>query len=324
MKPLPELTASVRQHYEKLFQDGYLVGVHVSKWSMSTALDKQDIKHDDPLPSIFKLGKKMLVRQEEFNKFNRLENKARRYLSLNSHDFPISDAHFVPKKKIAIVLDTLNRFKTEFDALTDDFVKNADTHKKNIIEDYPDLEVDLNDAWPQYDKLRQKFSFTISMFELQMPREFGEIDIQKLITQDKAEAQIRQQLNASLQKHYQDSIVQLEQFVEKASKTLRWQVATLCNNIKWKIDRKEIISHKSIAALRQEIEHVRELNVFEDGVIKEELDKLDAFVDPGVDYNSDADALNALNEAISQAIDRTKNITDLATVSGSYFRAIKI
>lgn len=321
-----DLTTSVRQYYDKLFQDGFLVSVHVSKWGMSTNLDKEDIKYskEEVLPAIFRLGKKMLINAERLREFERIESKARRYLDANSYDFPIADAHFVSKKKIAVVLDTLEKVKVDYFALRDTFVKNYEVYKKEMLDTYPDMAADLEPAYPPANSISGKFDFSVSLYEIQMPKELGTVDIQGLITREKAEQEVKKELEDRLSGHYRRSLEKIETFTQDAAALLRGQVVEMCRTINDRITNKKVVSKKNIQMIKDEIQHFKELNVFDDKAVERELDNLGKVIEGSINYKTDPEALNALSRAVTNVLDRATDINDLNDIPVNYFRAIKL
>lgn len=319
------LTESVRVYYDKLFQDGFLVSVHVSKWSMSTNLKKEDIKYDEAVPSIFKLGKKMLIEPEHFNQFSRIEAKARRLLDMSSYDFPVGDAHFVPKKKVAELLASIDKCKIEFNNLKKEFILNYEKYKNDVLTKYPDLAEELLPQYPPVDTLSARFNFSVSLYEIQMPKELGEIDIASLIDRDQAKEEVKEKLEAQLAEHYKTSLTKLEAFTEEATALLRTQIVSMCNGVIYKIENKEVVSNTNIKMIRDEIENFRKLNFMDDKVVAEELDKLEKVVSGNINYRTDKEALAQLNTALTSVLDKANSMNDLSAISDNYFkRAIKI
>lgn len=319
------LTESVRAYYDKLFQDGFLVSVHVSKWGMSTNLSKEDIDYDGTVPSIFKLGKKMLINPERLNAFSRIESRARRFLSTNSYDFPIGDAHFVPKRKVAEVLRILDRHRQDYETLRGRFIENYAAYKAEILDKYPDIAPSLEPLYPKIETLMDRFNFSVSLYEIQMPRELAEVDIQTLIERDEARTEVKAELEEQLAAHHRASIGKLETFAEEAAKVLRGQIVTMCNAVISKIQYSEVISSSYIQGIRDEIDNFRKLNFLDDKVVEAELDKLATVVQVNINYKTDKEALAALNIAVTNVLDKANNLEDLSTISDAYFRrAIKI
>ena len=319
------LTDSVRAYYDKLFQDGFLVSVHVSKWGMSTHLSKEDIEYDGTVPSIFKLGKKMLINPERFNAFARIESKARRYLSANSYDFPIGDAHFVPKKKVAEVLTTLEKFKHDYEALRKRFIENYEEYKQEILDKYPDIAPTLAPLYPEKSSLKDRFKMSVSLYEIQMPRELGQVDIQTLIDREKAKVEVKERLEEQLAEHHRVSLNKLEAFAEEAARVLRTQIVNMCKSVIYKIENREIVSPSHIQGIRDEIDNFRKLNFLDDKAVEEELNKLADVVKEPINYRTDKEALAELNIALTNVLEKANNLKDLTAISDSYFRrAIKV
>lgn len=318
------LTDSVKAYYDKLFQDGFLVSIHVSKWGMSTHLSKEDIEYEKAVPAIFKLGKKMLIDPERFNEFSRVEGKARRYLATNSYDFPIGEAHFVPKKKVREVLVNLDKVKQEFMKLKTRFIENYETYKEDILGKYPELADSLRPLYPQKEDLNTRFNFSVSIYEIRMPKELGEVNIQDLIDREEAKQEVRDEMEQELANYYKSSMNKLEKFTEDAAKLLRAQMVNMCTSVINKIKNKEVVTKTNIKMIREEIDNFRKLNFTDDQLVADEIEKLSQVVAGNVNYKTDKEALAELNNALTDVLDKANNVSDLSVISGKYFRAIKI
>lgn len=319
------LTDSVRAYYDKLFQDGFLVSVHVSKWSMSTCLSQEDIEYDGKLPNIFKLGKKMLIDPERFNAFSRIESKARRFLAANSYDFPIGEAHFVPKKKVVEVLTMLDKIRVEYETLRANFIENYGTYKMETLAKYPDLHDSLEPLYPPKDSMEERFKYQVSIYEIQMPKELGAVDIQTLIDRDSAKEEVKAQLEAQLAGHYKTAMNKLETFTEQAAIVLRGQMVDMCRSVITKIEKKEVVTKASIQSIRDDIVNFRKLNFMDDQVVNAELDKLSAIVTQNINYKTDKVALDELNNVLVGVLEKANNLEDIISIPDTYFRrAIKI
>lgn len=323
----PQLTETLKNYYDRLFQDGYLVSVHVSKWGMGTQLNKDDL-NIDAVPKLFKLGRKMLIDPKHLNAFSSIEGKARRYLYSNSYDFPVAEAHFVPKRKMPEVIEKLNRFRLEYQELVDEFIVNYDEYKQAVLDEYPDLVDMLTPLYPAKATLPEKFGFRYSIFELSIPRKFDEVDIKAVYTREEAlseaKAEAKEEVDRELAVQYRQSMEQLTKFTEEAAKALRSQIVTLCQNIIGKIERKEILTRLTFNNVREEINNFRSLNFLDDQAVEAEIDKLEKLVDGGLDFKNDAEALQALNSSLNSVLNTANNLADIPTVRGKYFRAISL
>ncbi len=318
------LTDSVRAYYDKLFQDGFLVSVHVSKWGMSTNLSKEDIEYNKKIPEIFRLGKKMLINPKHLNDFMKIESRARRYLDSNSYDFPAGDAHFVPKKKVVEVLTKLEDIRLEFNKLKDSFIEKYEEYKEEVLKDYPLQADSLRPCYPHKDLVGGKFSFSVSMYEIHMPKELSTVDIQTLIDRDQAKEEVKKKLEVQLENHYKESLVKLESFTEESAKLLRGQMVTMCHSVIDKIKKGEVVSKANIKSIREEIGNFRSLNFLDDKVVEQQINNLEKVVSGNVNYKTDKEALEELNTALVGVLEKANNLNDLDTLTGTYFRAIKL
>lgn len=320
-----KLSDELQTKYDKLFQDGVLVNVHISVWGMAANLSKEDLNLQADLPKLFKLGKKMLIEPERLSAFKNAESKARRYLYRNSYDFPISkDAHFVPKKQYATVLTKLNEFKEEFLKLIDNFVENYYVYRDEVLNAYPDIADLLRPFYPDVSEIRGKFGFSTSSFELSMPREFSEVDIQKLIARDEAKDEIKKKLEEQMKVQHQTSIAQLEKFTEDAATSLRSKLVAMCKTVTEKIASREIISKANITTIREEIENFRALNFLDDAAVETEITKLAALVEGKHNFKTDQEAIATLNTALNDVLATASTTSDVSSLTGKYFRKIKV
>ena len=321
-----DLSDSLREKYAKLFQDGYLVNLRISVWGMCVNLDEKDLKLEKKVSKLIKLGKKMLIEPEKLNEFKNMESKARRYLYKNSYDFPIADAHFVPKKQLSEVLKQLETYRIEFEALVTKFVTNYPTYKEAILanEDYKDIVDVLKTLYPAADKVQDKFGYEVMVFELAMPQAFEETNIQELISRDEAKTEVKKTLNDQLKAQHQNSLRLIQQFTEDAAKSLRGKLVGMCSTIIEKIKNKELISKANINTIKEELDNFRALNFLDDKEVEKEIAKLDALVKGNHNFKSDEETIGILNAALSSVLTKAENLTDISEVSGKYFRKISV
>lgn len=319
-----KISAELKEKYDKLFQDGILVNVHISVWGMAANLSKEDLGVETELPKLYKLGKKMLIQPERLNEFKNAESKARRFLYRNSYDFPISDAHFVPKKRYFEVMEQLNKFKTEFLGLVDGFVENYEEYRDEVLTAYPDIADVMRPLYPDKSEIKAKFGFSTSSFELSMPRELSEVDIQALLGREEAKDEVKKAYEEQLKDQYTTSIQQLEKFTEDAAVSLRAKLVNMAKTITEKIESKELISKANINTIREEIENFRALNFLDDAAVAAEIDKLAEIVEGKHNFKKDEDAIAALNTALTDVLVSASTTSDVSTIRGKYFRKVKI
>lgn len=320
------ITKDLDQKFRKLFQDGKLVQIHISKWGMCCQLSENDLKlpEGQTLPAFFRLGKKMLIEDDIRNAFTRLDVQARTYLKMNSHKFPIADAHFVPRKKIIEVLAQLNEFKEEYLTLTQGFILGYEGYKANMLAQFPSHTAIIEPYYPAIQSLTERFAFSVSVFEVAVPQEFKELSIAEVHAQNETVDGLKERYQTQMQEQYKHALTQMDSFVKEAACSLRGQLVEVFDNIAKKINNKEVLNVKNINSIRKIISDFDALEFFDDSVVKDKLQTVKALVDSTQDYRDNHGAIDKLRLALTEVIVVTKDMSDLDSMTGDYFRNIDL
>lgn len=305
--------------YDKLFNDGVLVKIRISVWGMGAQLSREDLGLETQIPKVFKLGKKMLIEPEHLNEFKNLESKARRYLYRNSYDFPISEAHFVPKSRYSEVIADLQAFKVEFETLVDKFIEKYPEYKEEVLTNYPDIADVLRPCYPEASDIKNKFGFSTQSFEISKPREFSETDIQKFLKKGEVKDEVKKRVETQLKSQYEDSVKQLEEFANNAIISLRSKLVNMCKLILSKIEKKELISKANLNTIKEEIANFRALNFLNDTAVAAEVNKLSTLVEGKHNFKTDQESIDALVAALNSVYQKAATISDVGVVSKAYF-----
>jgi hypothetical protein len=329
-----KISDTLQKYYDQIFQDGKLVNIHISMWGMCHSLSEEDIKIDKALPEVIQLGKKMLIKPAVSNMFKNLQGKARNYLYANSFAFPlVSQAHFVPKGSYLKVYEALNDYRREFMALKEAFLENYENYKQEALDYYREFADQLNveslaGLYPAKEAVAEKFSFEIVSFEIKLPTEFGNTDIHREVALETAAKQAKASAAASYNAEYTERLdthmSKVNQFVNDVIGTIRSKVVEHCSLVLKKIGKNEVVTDKSISLLLGQINDFRKMNFVGDNVIETELNKIEQLLHKGPDFSKDKDAVQELKTNLSGLIDEAKNITDVASLSGQYFRKLSI
>jgi uncharacterized protein YlzI (FlbEa/FlbD family) len=306
---------------------------HIGMWGMSHNLVEEDIELNETLPDTIKLGKKMLIKPAVYNKFKSLEQKIRNYLYSNSFSFPlVSQAHFVPKTKYMEVYNKLSEYKQEFMQMAQEFFDKYEEYKAEAIAYYKEFKstanIDLESFYPNLEIIKKKFYIDIASFEISLPTSFSEIDLQTEISRQEAANQARQEAYAGYSQEYQQQMTlhmqKINDFTQEVVSTLRSNVIDHCSVALKKIGKKEVVSDSNIRTLLRHIDEFRKMNFLEDNSIEQELKKVEALLNSDRDFSKDKDAISLLQQHLSATVQEAKNLSDLDTTTGRYFRKISV
>jgi hypothetical protein len=257
-------------------------------------------------------------------KFGRIESQARRFLADNSHPFPITDAHFVPVKKLIPVINRLTQFKEEYDKATQEFLQNYGQYKKDMREKYPDNWASLEPYYPQVESLRQKFLFQVTCYEVAFPKNVKSLTMADIHAQNIAIEQAQEKYRAIMDEQYKHSVRQMEAFVKEAAVGLRGEIVKVFETIANKIRNKEVVSTTNLKTIKETIESFNGLDFLDDSKVKAHLAEVKKLVNSGADFRSDEEALERLNAAVTITLETAKNMTDIDEITGGYIRRLDV
>jgi hypothetical protein len=329
-----KITDTLQQYYDKVFQDGKLVNIHIGMWGMSYNLEEEDIKLDNKLPDTIKLGKKMLIKPAVYNKFKSLEQRIRKYLYTNSFDFPlVSQAHFVPKAKYIEVYKKLNELRDEYLMMVDEFLLKYEDYKKEALEYYQEhkdtVNIDNLEAYyPSLANVKKKFYLDIISFEIALPAAFNELNLQDEINREQHDNEAKRVATAKYREEYNKQIDthmgKINDFVGEVTATLRTKIVEHCTVALHKINKKEVVSDSNIKTLLKHIQEFREMNFVDDKAIEAELSKVEKLITGEKDFSKDKDAIGMLQQHLSSVVTEAKSLSDVANISGEYFRKLSV
>jgi hypothetical protein len=326
-----QVTETLQKYYDKVFQDGKLVNLHIGMWGMGYKLTEEDIKLENKLPDTIDLGKKMLIKTSVFKKFKNLEQKSRKYLYTSSFAFPMVNLPFVPKSRYIEVQTNLYKYRDEFMQMVDEFIENYEGYKQEAIEFYQQHKdtvnvEDLEKYYPSAANVRSKFYFEIGSFEIALPTEFKELNLQDEIDREIAGNEAKLKALDNYKKEYSKQIsthmAKINDFVGEVTSTLRAKVVEHCSKALQKINKKEVVSDASIKTLLKHIQEFRDMNFVDDKAVENELAKVERLLVGNHDFSKDEDAIGLLRTHLNTVVTEAENLSDVANVSGEYFRKL--
>ena len=292
------------------FKDGILMTLSVGRWSGAKKLNPNDLGlTPDQVPEFMKLGRKLLIPQEERNIFTQIENNARNALERDSFAFPVGGARFVVRNRLLDVDAKLREYQAAYAAAVDSFMDRYADIREKMLETYPEHRDKLEPLYPVSHQIRRLFYFTWQVFEI---GEAGGI-------REGETVEAYERFKANLQ-------AQFDEFLRDAVIDLRYQVQETCLHMAEKISKGKIVNGNSIMAIQRMIEKFKTLNFIGDQKIEDELNQLHARVrtmDPKELKESETLRKELGVMAASIAKDAA-DISDVSEITGTYKRRIEM
>lgn len=294
------------------FEEMVAIQLAVRSWPGQAKLSAEDLGlKDDEVPEIFYLGNKKLYPQEWRQLFNQHSGKARSYLNDHSFPFVLEYIRAIPKRNLAKVVERLEELKAEYLAKADEFVERYDAIREEWKEKYEDIWPRLAPHYPGKDRLRRKFDFYWSVFELK-GAEVQEGSAPEILA-------AYEQARADLQERYQE-------MVEEAVVYLRKKVVETVQNLSSRLKDGRIVRNNTLESVRRVESWFKDLNIFGDVQVEEALGKLRGALN-GTDYEAlkDNDPLKQqLADLADQVAAAASKLDDVSAISGNYKRMIDL
>jgi len=223
--------------------------------------------------------------------------------------------------------------RDEYLLMVNEFVEKYEDYKKEVIEYYQEHKdtvsvEDLESYYPSLENIKKKFYFDIVSFEIALPAEFGQLNLQDEIHREQTNNEAKRQALDNYKQEYAKQIelhtAKLSSFMTDVTSTLRGQVAEHFTVVLNKVNKKEVVSPASIQAIYKQIEEFRAANIVDDKIVEQELSKLEKLLDGNPNFNEDRDAVGLLKQHLGNVVNAAKDISDIADVSGEYFRKISL
>ncbi len=323
---VPDAHQPLNNQFQRLFRDGRLVQVHISKWCMSARLNAEDLPlvTDAQIPEFVKLGEKRLIDEQELKKFACLENTARGYLRANSFLFPIAQAHFVPNKTLLAVMEKLDGYRVKYEQAVNEFVQGYEQHKQNMLAKYPGQQHLLLPYYPSAEQIRSKFGFRVGVFAVAFPEQMREIDLASIEAEAEARAEMSRKFQTEWQRQYENSMAEVNGFLKDAVAASRGRVVEVFETIAEKIRNREVITVKTLRTMSSIIKAFDGLDFLDDKALREQLASVKELISSGRDFKEDEEAIHVLTTAVGQVLDVARATTDLDAITGDYIRKVEL
>jgi len=298
------------------FKDGVLLTLNVSKWSGAKKLEPSDLGlSPEDIPDFMRLGKKLLIPENERNSFTQVENNARNFLDRWSFPFPVGGARFVPRDRLVDTAAHLEQYKALFQSTVLSFLDRYEQIKREMLQNYPLYADKLEPYYPARNVIERKFSFTWAIFE---------------ITDTKMNETTSQEVIEAYERFKRELQEKFDLFLEDVVIDMRATVAESCEKLSTRIINGEVVTANTIKSVKETIEHFQELNFIGDHSIDEKLAELRKHMN-GHDSKEIAKDLrdnetlrrelgNVAHEIAKQAM----NLNDVSEVTGQYKRSLDL
>jgi hypothetical protein len=317
---------------EKLFSEGQLVQIHVSKWGMTVPATEKDLGLDksvkegevkNKIPDFISIGKKYLFTDDVRLVFGRIESNARQYLLNNSHRFPmLTDAHFVPRKIVPKITADLDKIGDKYMKEVDIFIENYAKYQEKMFEAYPNYKDILLPFYPSPQEVRPKFGFKVGILEISFPKKLKNVTTSDVIAQNLAVEQATSKYEQFMQDQKQYHLEQMDEFFKESLLAMRGEIVKTFEAIASKIQNREIVSETNLKTMRNTIESFDALDFLNDAKVKANLDIVKKLISPGADFKNSQAAVDRLSAAINTTLTTAKAMTDIDTITGDYKRRL--
>jgi hypothetical protein len=231
------------------------------------------------------------------------------------------------------VYKQLNEMREEFNQMTAEFIDKYEDYKKEVIEYYQQhsdtVKVeDLESYYPSLANIKKKFYFDIVSFEIALPAQFEELNLQDEILREQVGNEAKQEALTSYKAAYNRQIdthmSKISDFVGEVTATLRTKIVEHCTVALHKINKKEVVSDANIKTLLKHIKEFRDMNFVDDRTVEAELSKVEKLITGDHDFTNNKDALGMLQQHLTSVVNEAKSLSDVANVSGEYFRKLTV
>ena len=298
------------------FRDGVLLTLNCSKWSGAKKLEPSDLGlSPEDIPDFMRLGKKLLIPENERNSFTQVENNARNFLDRWSFPFPVGGARFVPRAKLMDTAAHLEQYKALFQSTVLSFLDRYEQIKREMLQNYPLYADKLEPYYPARNLVERKFSFTWAVFEI------SDTSMSETTSQEVIEAYNR--FKAELQEKF-------DAFLQDVVVDMRATVAESCENLSRRMINGDLVTANTLKSVKDTIEHFQELNFIGDRSIDAHLAELRQHMnghDPkelAKDLRDNETLRRELGNIAHKIAEQASNLNDVSEVTGQYKRSLDL
>ncbi|MCF7854911.1 MAG: DUF3150 domain-containing protein [Candidatus Pacebacteria bacterium] len=277
------MTAQTNTLLDALTVKGVLISVSIRYWRARKKLRPEDLGLDPDTVDdrLFSLGHKKLLPKEALAKLALIESRAHALVEANTFPFLGGIAHYLPNAKLQDLTTKLEALRDEFDGCRDEFIARYGRLRQQALDEWRRAAETLTDdpermlgviadAFPDVDRIENKFSFDIRTFQIAVPEAVPQAQLVELGTQQEV-IEARRQAVASARHEIEASC---RDFIGDCVATLREETAKLCDEMLATINSTGYVHQKTLNRLVKFIDQFKELNFVNDTEMERQLEKM--------------------------------------------------
>jgi hypothetical protein len=270
------------------------------------------LKLPQDVQDIIKLGSKRMYPKDIREAFVGIYMKAYHYLQANSLPFITDHIRAVPKAKLAEVVARLELFQQEYYEFKVDFIRNYEDMKAKWEAKYKGPIWDsMMGFYPHKDELAKKFDLFWNVFE---------------VSSATYSATSSHEVQVAYQKAKQELERRMGEMVEESITYLRAKASNTVKNLAERLRTGAICKTSTIDSVRNVEQWFRELNIFGDKGVEEDLKTLRMALQ-GVevaDLKDDEVLRNRIIELADKVVTTADKLEDVNFLTNEYRRTLEI
>ena len=304
---------------EVLTREGVLISVSVRYWRAAKKLQAQDLglDPDDVTDRLISLGHKRLMPRDALAAFALIESRAHALVDASTFPFLNGIARFLPNRKLGDVTGMLSRLENEFrDArsafaaryasLREQALREWEEQARRLASDPERIVASVSAAFPAPDRLDRYFSFSTSLFQIQLPEA---LDSELVRAGDRQELlRVRERAAEEARRKIGEGV---ETFIGDCVASMREQTATLCEEMLESFRQgKTGVHQRTLNRLTDFIDQFRALNFANDEELESRLARVrDAYLTTTAgQYRDDAVARQRMTDGIRRLADAAREL----------------
>lgn len=314
---------------QKIFRDGVLVNLNARFWAGLARNTREDVglAATAELPGfVAGLGMKRLIPKHYAKEWSNLISRARYAIERYSFKFPAGEGRFVPLANLLPLQETLTDMQGQYRASVAGFLERYEVEQERILAQYPDHRASLLAAFPDRKTVEGRFAFDWEVYAVTLPpagsgRLVG-------VTVDGAQVPVdpEQAARDIAMAKYRDKLeASFAGFLDEAVSALRGEAVKICRGVEERLAKGEIITEKSLSALKRFFVRFKGMNFVGDHQMAAELSKVEKSIADRSAKDLSAEGMRQEFAASLRRISLAVNeISDVNAVTGGYRRRIAV